>query len=112
RRRAWCRESLLAISRNPRRSVSNPAPRFFRCRAPHRWRARATNLFLRLFWPRLHFRFADLVFDWGERLDLALRLPAADLPRPAAPRCLEGAFSPERERLPSIERPPPSIIAA
>src|SRR5689334_909265 len=57
-----------------------------------------------------HFRFADLAFDFG--LDLALRLPAADLPRPAAPRYLDGAPLPERERLPSTERPPASIIAA
>src|SRR5215472_10989268 len=56
----------------------------------------------------LHFRFADLVFDLG----LALRLAEADLLAPPARRCSEGAFLPERERLPSIERPPPSIIAA
>src|SRR5689334_2060397 len=56
-----------------------------------------------------HFRFADLAFDFG--LDLVLRLPA-DLPRPAAPRNFDAAPLPERERLPSTERPPASIIAA
>src|SRR5262249_24122909 len=112
--RAWFRASSLAISRSPRRSVSNTAPRSCRCRAPRRWRARAMNLFLRQFWPRaclfvFHFRFADRVFDLG--LALLLRLPAADNLLPARSD-FEGAFLPERERLPSTERPPASIIAA
>src|SRR6516162_3275029 len=97
----------MASGRSSRscRTIGSSAPSC-RDRAPRRWRARAMNLFLRQFWPRLHFRLADLVFDLG----LLLRLAAADLP--PAPRNFDGLLAPERERLPSMERPPASIIAA
>src|SRR5262245_18732333 len=98
------------------------------------------NRDLRRSWPRLHFRFADLDGDFNFALLFALLLPlllallaafalilpdafatgdfafalfalADFLPPPPAIN-VAGSFLPERERLPSSERPPSIIILA
>jgi hypothetical protein len=67
-----------------------------------------------------YFRLADLDLldfdlDWGFDLGLAFAFgfAAADFFAAAAPAMnFDGVFFPERERLPSTDRPPPSIILA
>src|ERR1700736_5109760 len=61
-----------------------------------------------------HFRFADfdLDFDLALALALAFGFAAAAFFAAAPATNGDGAFLPDRERLPSTERPPPSIILA
>jgi hypothetical protein len=69
-----------------------------------------------------YFRLADLDFDllglglgfdFGLGFAFAFGFAAADFFAAAPPAMnFDGAFFPERERLPSTERPPPSIILA
>jgi hypothetical protein len=67
-----------------------------------------------------HFRFADLGLDFGLAFVLALALGFALAFGLAAAAFFavppvmngDGVFLPVRERLPSTERPPPSIIFA
>src|SRR5579863_7415175 len=63
-----------------------------------------------------HFRFVDFDLDFGLAFglafDLAFVLALAAFLAAAPAMNADGAFLPERERLPSTERPPPSIILA
>src|SRR6516164_5700625 len=65
-----------------------------------------------------HFRFADFDLDFGFDATLPLAFAFATFLTPAAllgaaPAIkAAGVFLPERERLPSTERPPSSIILA